>query len=129
MPVGNPVESERAISAFATEPNGGLLLTGAFSPVKFETIQRLALQHRLPLMVGGVKSVDEGVLMSNGPDVPGLVRAASNYVDRILRGAKPGDLPVQFPMRFPLVINLKTAKAIGLDIPRSLLVAADELIE
>ena len=80
-------------------------------------------------MAGSVKMVAEGLLMSNGPDFADLVRGAATYVDRILRGAKPSDLPVQFPTRFPLVINLKTAKAIGLDIPPTLAALADKVIE
>jgi putative ABC transport system substrate-binding protein len=129
MPVRNPEEIERAIEAFAAEPNGALLLTGAISEANVKAILRLAMQYHLPTMRGSVKMVAEGLLMSNGPDFLDLVRSASTYVDRILRGAKPGDLPVQYPTRFPLVINLKTAKAIGLEIPPTLLALADEVIE
>ena len=129
MPVRNPEEIERAINIFAAEPNGALLLTGANSDANLKAILRLAMQHHLPTMQGSRKAVAEGLLMSNGPDFLDLVRGGSTYVDRILRGAKPSDLPVQFPTRFPLVINLKTAKAIGLDIPPTLLALADEVIE
>jgi putative ABC transport system substrate-binding protein len=129
MPGRNPEEIERAIKTFAAEPNGALLLTGANTDANLKTILRLAIQHHLPALLGSGKMVAEGLLMSSGPDVLDLVRGASTYVDRILRGAKPSDLPVQFPTRFPLVINLKTAKAIGLDIPPTLLALADEVIE
>jgi putative ABC transport system substrate-binding protein len=129
MPLRNPEEIERAIDIFAAEPNGGLLLTGGFSDANLKAILRLALQDHLPTMFGAGKLGAEGLLMSNGPDIADLVRGASSYVDRILRGAKPGDLPVQFPTRFPLLINLKTAKAIGLDIPPMLLALADDVIE
>jgi putative ABC transport system substrate-binding protein len=129
MPVREPVDTERMIGAFASEPNGGLLLTGALSSAKFEAIERLALQYRLPLMVGGVKSIAAGVLMSHGPDIPDLVRLASSYVDRILRGAKPSELPIQFPTKFEFVINLGTAKLLGIEVPETLLATADEVIQ
>jgi putative ABC transport system substrate-binding protein len=129
MPLRNPEEIERAIDNFAAEPNGALLLTGPNTDANLKAILRLAVQHHLPAMEGSGKMVAEGLLMSNGPDVLDLVRGAATYVDRILRGAKPSDLPVQFPTRFPLVINLKTAKAIGLDIPPTLAALADEVIE
>jgi putative ABC transport system substrate-binding protein len=94
-----------------------------------QAVERLALQYRLPLMVGGVKSIAGGVLMSHGPDIPDLVRLASPYIDRILRGAKPSALPIQFPTKFEFVVNLKTAKALSLTIPETLLAAADQVIE
>jgi putative tryptophan/tyrosine transport system substrate-binding protein len=129
MPVRNAVEIEYAISAFAAQPNGGLLLTGASGPATLEAIERLALHYRLPLMRGGGIGVQEGVLMNHGPDLSDLVRRASSYVDRILRGAKPSELPVQYPTKFELVVNLKTAKAIGITIPETFLAIADEVIE
>jgi putative ABC transport system substrate-binding protein len=129
MPVRDTDEIERAISTFAAEPTGGLLLTGPFPTIKIEAILRLALRYRLPTMRGSAKLVAEGLLMSNGPDSLDMVRDAASYVDRILRGAKPTDLPVQYPTKFPLVINLKTARAIGLEISPSLLAIADEVIE
>jgi putative ABC transport system substrate-binding protein len=129
MPVRDMDEIERAISTFAAEPNGGLLLTGPLSAIKIDAILRLAVRYRLPTMRGSSKLVAEGLLMSNGPDTLDMVRDAASYVDRILRGAKPGDLPVQYPTKFPLVINLKTARAIGLEIPPTLLAIADEVIE
>jgi putative ABC transport system substrate-binding protein len=130
MPLRDPVDAERAISAFAAEPNGGLLLTGGgLFRGSEEALDRLALQYRLPLMSGGAAAVREGVLMSQGPTVPELLRGATSYVDRILRGAKPSDLPIQYPTRFQLVVNLKTAKAIGLTISESFLLRADEVVE
>jgi len=135
MPIRNAVEIEPAISAFAAEPDGGLLLTGpGLNPI-FEPIGRLALYHHLPLMYGGAllpaKSFagSDGFLMSHGPDIPDLARRASSYVDRVLRGAKPSELPVQYPTKFELVVNLKTAKTIGVTIPETFLAIADEVIE
>ena len=128
-PVRNPDEIARAIGAFAAEPNGGLLITGANPGENVKAILELALQHRLPTMYGPGKLVAEGLLMSNGPDSIDMARRASSYVDRILRGAKPGDLPVQYPTQFPLVINLKTAKSIALEIPPTVLALADEVVE
>jgi len=129
MPVRNLDEIGRAITAFATEPNGGLLITGAHPAENIKAILGLALQHRLPTVYGAGKLVAEGLLMSNGPDFIDMTRRASSYVDRILRGAKPSDLPVQYPTKIPLVINLKTAKAIGLEFPPYVLAIADEVIE
>jgi putative tryptophan/tyrosine transport system substrate-binding protein len=129
MPVRNAVEIEHAISAFAAEPNGGLLVTPV-NPVSREVIGRLALYHHLPLMYGGGNGRGlEGMLMSHGPDGYDLARRASSYVDRILRGAKPSELPVQYPTKFELVVNLRTARAIGVTIPETFLARADEVIE
>jgi putative ABC transport system substrate-binding protein len=133
IPVRNAVEIEPAISAFAAEPDGGLLLTGAAvanPSAMFEAIRRRALYYHLPLMYGGVPgAATEGFLMAHGPNLLDLVRRASSYVDRILRGAKPSELPVQFPTKFELVVNLKTAKAIGVTIPEAFLAQADQVIE
>ena len=130
IPLRSPVEIERDISAFAAEPNGALLRTGTgLSAQSEETFRRLVLQYRLPTMYGGGPIVDEYLLMSHGRDTLELVRGAASYVDRILRGAKPSDLPVQYPTKFQLVVNLKTAKAIGLTLPERFLLSADELIE
>jgi putative tryptophan/tyrosine transport system substrate-binding protein len=131
MPVRNEVEIEPAVSAFAGEPDSGLLVTGPINTLPIsEAIERLALHYRLPLMRGGGSDVGrEGLLMSHGPDILDLARRASSYVDRILRGAKPSELPVQYPTKFELVVNLKTAKAIGVTIPESFLARADEVIE
>ena len=132
IPLRSPVEIERDISAFAAEPNGALLRTGTgLSAQSEETFRRLVLQYRLPLMYGGAAGAanNEQTLMSHGPDLRELVRGAASYVDRILRGAKPSDLPIQYPTKFQLVVNLKTAKAIGLTLPERFLLSADELIE
>ena len=128
-PVRNTDEIERAIGAFAAGPNGGLLLSGPYRAENLEAVLRLALRYRLPTMFGAMKLVAPGLLMSLGPDIVELDHSAASYVDRILRGAKPTDLPIQYPTRFPLVINLNTAKAIGLEIPPTLLARADEVIE
>jgi putative ABC transport system substrate-binding protein len=98
----------------------------------FTAIRRLALQHRLPLIFQSgeeEEEEEEGVLMSYAADSDDLARGAASYIDRILRGAKPSELPVQYPSKFRLVINLKTAKAIGLTIPDTLLLRADEVKE
>jgi putative tryptophan/tyrosine transport system substrate-binding protein len=130
MPVRNAVEIEPAISAFAVEPDGGLLVTGATPPATAEAIGRLALYHHLPLMIGGGTYAGRtGALMAHGPDLLDLARRASSYVDRILRGAKPSELPVQYPTKFELLVNLKTAKAIGVTIPEAFLARADQVIE
>jgi putative ABC transport system substrate-binding protein len=126
MPVHDAVEIEHAISAFAAEPDGGLLLTGPILPT-VEAIKRLALYYHLPFMYGG--STNPGFLIAHGTDFGDLVRGASSYVDRILRGAKPGELPVQYPTEFGLVVNLKIAKAIGITIPETFLARADRVIE
>src|SRR5215510_10210484 len=92
-----------------------------------ELILRLTKQHRLPVVSSDKFFAAGGDLISYGPDSVDLIRTAASYVDRILRGAKPGDLPVQFPTKFELVINLKTAKTIGVDIPPTLRARADEV--
>jgi putative tryptophan/tyrosine transport system substrate-binding protein len=129
MPVHNAVEIEPAITAFAAEPDGGLLLTGGISLATVAAIGRLALYHNLPMMFGGAPGLTEGTLMAHGSDGLDLVRRASSYIDRILRGAKPSELPIQYPTKFELVVNLKTAKAIGVTIPEAFLALADEVIE
>jgi putative ABC transport system substrate-binding protein len=129
-PVRDPAEIERAIDAFAAEPNGGLLSVGPLPPPgNLAAIRWLALKHRLPMMRGAGRLVAEGVLMSHGPDIPDMARRASSYVDRLLRGAKVDELPIQYPTKFELVINLATANAIGLEISPTLRALADEVIE
>jgi putative ABC transport system substrate-binding protein len=125
----DPVEIEHAIGAFAAESDGGLLLTQANPNTILEVIERLALYYHLPLMYGGVANAAEryGILLSHGSE--DLSRRASSYVDRILRGAKPADLPVQLQTKFELAVNLKTAKAIGVTIPETFLAQADQVIE
>ena len=130
--VRSSAEIEPAIDAFATEPDGGIIAVPPVAglPSVTQVINRLALQHRLPTIYNVRVFVAQGGLMSYGADVADLFwRSAPDYVDRILRGAKPSELPVQFSTKFELTINMKTAKAIGLTIPESFLLRADELIE
>ena len=129
-PVHNVAEIEAAIDAFAREPNGGLI-TLAHPPViaHRDKVLTLAARHRLPAVYPQRFFVAEGGLASYGVDRVEQYRGAASYVDRILKGAKPGDLPVQFADKFELVINLKTAKALGFEPPISLLARTDEVIE
>ena len=123
-------EIERAIAAFARSPNGGLIVTTTPAAVAHrELIITLAAQHKLPAVYFQRSFVTGGGLISYGPDPVDQYRRAAGYVDRILKGEKPADLPVQAPTKYELVINLKTAKALGLTIPQSLLARADEVIE
>jgi putative tryptophan/tyrosine transport system substrate-binding protein len=123
-------EIERAIAAFARSPNGGLIRTGsAMGIVHRDLIVRLAARHRLPAVYPGRFHVTAGGLISYGPDLIDQFRRAASYVDRILKGEKPSDLPVQAPTKYELVINLKTARALGLDVPAPVLARADEVIE
>jgi putative ABC transport system substrate-binding protein len=123
-------EIERGINAFAQEPNGGLLvLFGGTALENRDLITGLAARHRLPAMYTSRPFIASGGLMSYDTDIVDLFRRAASYVDRILRGEKPGDLPVQNPTKFELVINQKVAKALGLTVPLPLLALADEVIE
>jgi putative tryptophan/tyrosine transport system substrate-binding protein len=123
-------EIERAIAAFARSPNGGLIVTAsALSFIHRDLIITLAARHKLPAVYYRRLYVTRGGLISYGPDLVDEYRQAAGYVDRILKGEKPADLPVQAPTKYELVINLKTAKALGLDVPPSLLARADEVIE
>jgi ABC-type uncharacterized transport system substrate-binding protein len=123
-------EIERAIAAFARMPNGGLITTSsALAIIHRDLIIGLAAKHKLPAVYHRRVFPTSGGLVSYGPDVIDLARRAAGYVDRILKGEKPADLPVQAPSKYELVINLKTAKAIGLTVPPSLLARADEVIE
>jgi putative tryptophan/tyrosine transport system substrate-binding protein len=129
MPVRNAVDIVHGIDAFATEPNAGLLILPPPGAPNVGTIIQLAAQHRLPAIYPNRSNVAAGGLIAYGTDLTELSRRAVLYVDRLLRGAKVGELPVQFPTKYELVINVKTAKAIGLEIPESLLLRANELIE
>jgi putative ABC transport system substrate-binding protein len=123
-------EIERQIVAFARRPNGGLIMTGsALATVHRDLIITLAARHKLPAVYPYRFFVIGGGLISYGPDLIEQYRRAAGYVDRILKGEKPADLPVQAPTKFELVINLKTARALGLEVPPSLLARADEVIE
>jgi putative ABC transport system substrate-binding protein len=124
IPFHTAAELERGIAAFAAEPNGGLILAPTLD--YWREVYRLAVQYRLPAIYPAARLVRDGGLMSYGANEPDLARQFASYVDRILHGAKPGDLPMQFSTKFELVINLKTAKAIGLEIPGTLLGLADE---
>ncbi len=123
-------EIERAVTAFARSPNGGLIATAsALVNVHRDLIITLAARHKLPAVYPNRAFVTSGRLISYGADFIDLHRRAAGYVDRILKGAKPADLPVQAPTKYELVINLKTANALGLTVPQSLLARADEVIE
>jgi putative tryptophan/tyrosine transport system substrate-binding protein len=126
----DPGETERAVAAFARAPNGGLIVVaGPSAVIHRELIITLAAQHKLPTVYFERSFVDAGGLISYGPDHVDPFRRAAGYVDRILKGEKPADLPVQAPTKYELVINLKAAKAIGLTVPDTLLARADEVIE
>jgi putative ABC transport system substrate-binding protein len=128
--VGGAGEIERAIAAFARSPNGGLIVTGsALAGSHRDLIVTLAARHKLPAVYFDRAFVTAGGLISYGADFADQFRRAAAYVDRILKGEKPADLPVQAPTKYELVINLKTAKALGIEMPPSLLVSADEIIE
>jgi ABC-type uncharacterized transport system substrate-binding protein len=123
-------EIERAIAAFARSPNGGMILTGsALAVVHRDLIITLAARHKLPAIYYSRSFVTGGGLISYGPDPIDLHRRAASYVDRILKGEKAANLPVQAPTKYELVINLKTARALGLDVPATVLARADEVIE
>jgi len=123
-------EIERAMTAFARVSNGGLIVTGStLAIVHRELITTLAARHRLPAIYSQRVFVTGGGLISYGPDRVDQHRRAAGYVDRILKGEKPADLPVQAPTKYDLVINLKTARALGLTVPATVLARADEVIE
>ena len=132
IPIGvrSADELERDIAAFAREPNGGLIVTASSTAAAHrELITMLAARYHLPAIYPFRYSVTAGGLISYGPHSTDQFRRAAGYVDRILKGEKAADLPVQAPTNYELVINLKTAKTLGLTIPQTLLVAADEVIE
>jgi len=121
---------DREIEAFAREPSGGLVaLSNPVLANSMERVHALAVRHRLPAVYSYPVYAQSGGLISYGPDPAAVVHEATRYIDKVLRGAKPGDLPVQQPTRFVLAVNLKTAKALGLSVPQSLLARADEVIE
>jgi putative ABC transport system substrate-binding protein len=128
--VHSDVEIETAIIALGREPGGGLVVNAdAFTYVHRAPIILAPARNNVPAVCGQSDFARDGGLLSYGGDFVDIYRRAASYVDRILRGAKPGDLPVQFPTKFEMVVNLKTAKALGLAVPPSILVRADEVIE
>ena len=128
--VRNADEVERGIADFSREPNGGLIVAASgFAANHSRLISTLAARHSLPAVYPFRYFAEAGGLISYGPDESNQYRQAASYVDRILKGEKPSDLPVQAPTKYELVINLKTAKALGLEVPPTLLARADEVIE
>jgi putative tryptophan/tyrosine transport system substrate-binding protein len=126
----DPGEIERAVAAFARVPNGGLIIAGApLLSANRQLIIALAARHQLPAVYPFPYLAHSGGLIAYGPNIVDSYRRAAGYVDRILKGEKPADLPVQAPSRYELTINLKTAKALGLSVPQSLLARADEVID
>jgi ABC-type uncharacterized transport system substrate-binding protein len=129
-PVRNPAEIEAAGTAFAREPDGGLIAApDPFINTHRNVIIALARRQRLPALFGFRQHVREGALVSYGPDSADIVRRSASYVDRVLKGERPADLPVQAPIKYELAINLKAANSIGLTVPPTLLGRADEVIE
>jgi putative ABC transport system substrate-binding protein len=130
MNVQDASEIERSIAAFATVPNGGLIVTGsALSASHRDLLVTLTAKQKLPTVYYERQFVAAGGLVSYGPDVLDQYRRAAGYVDRILKGEKASDLPVQAPTKYETVVNLNTAKALGISVPASLLARADEVIE
>ena len=127
--VRQPDELPKAFAAMTKERVGAVLVPSAFAALHKVQIAEIATRNRLPVMYDSRDLMDAEGLMSYGPDNPDLYRRTASYVDKILKGANPGDLPIEQPTKFDLVINLKTAKALGLTIPRSLLNRADEVIQ
>jgi putative ABC transport system substrate-binding protein len=128
--VDSDVDIENALAALAREPGGGFaVLPDTFTGIHRERIVSLTARYRLPAMYPFRWFADIGGLLSYGIDSDDMFRRAASYVDRILKGAKPADLPVQAPVKYELLINLKTAKALGLEVPTTLLATADEVIE
>jgi putative ABC transport system substrate-binding protein len=131
LPVHGPAEIERAIGRLAEQPNGGFITPPDLTIAALATeITTLAARYRVPAIYSGSPFyVRRGGLASYGPDIVEVYRRQASYVDRVLRGEKPSDLPIQQPTNYQLAINLKTAKALGLEVPPTLLARADEVIE
>ena len=128
--VRNPAEIERAVAAFARSSDGGLIITGSAQAIRYrDLIVGLATRYKLPAVYYEHVFVHDGGLIAYGPDLVDQYRRSAGYVGRILKGEKPADLPVQAPTKFELAVNLKTAKALGLDVPATLLARATEVIE
>jgi putative ABC transport system substrate-binding protein len=130
-PVRNDVDIKTVINSLGREAGGGLVVMpdGGFTNVHRGEIILLAAQNNIPALYPTSGFVRDGGLVSYGPDRADIMRRSASYIDRILRGAKPADLPVQLPTKFEMVVNLKTAKALGLTVPQSILLRADEVIE
>jgi len=129
-PVRSEVEIETAIIALGREPGGGLvIMLDVFMIAHRSPIISAAARNNVPVVYGFSYFARDGGLLSYGFDPVDVISRGATYVDRILRGEKPGDLPVQFPTKYEMVVNLKTAKALGLTVPQSILLRADEVIE
>ena len=128
-PVNDDVEIKTAIIGLGSEPGGGLVVPAGFTFTHRAQIISAAARNNVPAVYRYSFLARDGGLLSYGPDPVDNFRRAATYVDRILRGAKPGDLPVQLPAKYEMVVNLKTAKALGLTVPQSILLRADEVIE
>jgi putative ABC transport system substrate-binding protein len=130
MNVRDAAEIERGVTTFARSSNGGLIVTASASAfINRDLIVTLAARYKLPTIYFQRLFVTEGGLISYGPNFLDQYRRAAGYVDRILKGEKPADMPVHAPTKYELIVNLKAAKAIGLSVPASLLARADEVIE
>jgi len=128
--VRNPAEIERAVAAFARSSDGGLIITGSAQAIRYrDLIVGLAARYKLPAVYYEPVFVRDGGLIAYGPDLVDQYRRSAGYVGRILKGEKPADLPVQAPTKYELVVNLKTAKAIGLEVPHTVLARATQVIE
>jgi putative ABC transport system substrate-binding protein len=128
-PVHSDVEIETAINALGREPGGGFVAMDTFTIIHRAPIISAAARNNVPAVYSRSEAARDGGLLSYGVDQVAPFRRAATYVDRILRGEKPGDLPVQFPTKYEMVVNLKTAKALGLTVPQSIILRADEVIE
>jgi putative ABC transport system substrate-binding protein len=128
--LGDASDIEREVESFARSSNGGLIITAGVSGIVHrDLINMLALRYKLPAVYPERSFAAAGGSLSYGPNYIDQYRRAASYVDRILKGEKPADLPIQTPIKYELVVNLKTGKAIGVTIPQSLLASADEVIE
>ena len=129
-PVRSITDIEAAIAALAQTPNTGLIVSpDSFTQAHDKLIVTLASQHRLPAIYGNRSFPIAGGLVSYGPNFVDTVQRSASYIDRILRGEKPAELPVQAPIKFEMIVNLKAARALGLEVPPTLLARADEVIE
>jgi putative tryptophan/tyrosine transport system substrate-binding protein len=129
-PVASPADIEGAIAELGREPNGGLVLPpDPFTNVHRKRIVELATAHKFPIVASLRSFADEGGLLAYGVNLPGLFRQGAGYVDRILKGEKPADMPVQQPTKFEMIVNLKSAKALDLVVPATILARADEVVE